>query len=102
MNDVLASFRGEWLKLRKRPATWVLGLVLVALLLTVSYGFSVLAVVVLSAGPPTRPGAQSALETLKPALYPARFLRTTLGAVSGIGYGNAIAVILGVLACGSE
>jgi ABC-2 type transport system permease protein len=102
MRDVLASFRGEWLKLRKRPATWVLGLVLAALLLTVSYGFSALAVVVLSGEPSTRPDVQAALQTLKPTLYPARFLRTTLGAFSGIGYANAIAVILGVLAWGSE
>jgi ABC-2 type transport system permease protein len=101
MNDVLAAFRGEWLKLYKRPATWVLGLVLVALLLVVTYGFVVLAVVVLG-GSPSRPAAQSTLHTLKPTLYPAHFLGTTLGAFSGIGYGNAIAVIVGVLAYGSE
>jgi ABC-type transport system involved in multi-copper enzyme maturation permease subunit len=101
MTDVLASFRGEWLKLCKRPATWVLGLVLVALLLVVTYGFVVLAVVVLG-GSPSRPGAQAALLTLKPTLYPAHFLGTALGAFSGIGYGNAIAVIVGVLAYGSE
>jgi ABC-2 type transport system permease protein len=101
MTDVLASFRGEWLKLYRRPATWVLGLVLVALLLVVTYGFVVLAVVVLG-GSPSRPGAPAALQPLKPTLYPAHFLGTTLGAFSGIGYGNAIAVIVGVLAYGSE
>src|SRR5205085_7568134 len=66
-----------------------------------TYGFSLLAVVVLS-GQPSRSVAPATLETLKATLYPARFLRTTLGAFSGIGYGNAIAVILGVLAYGSE
>jgi ABC-type transport system involved in multi-copper enzyme maturation permease subunit len=102
MNDVLASFRAEWLKLSRRPATWVLGLVLMALLLTLGYGFVFLLVVVLSGQPPNRPGVQSGLHTLKPQLYPAHFLQIALGAFSGIGYGSAIAVILGVLSYGSE
>lgn len=102
MSDVLSSFRGEWLKLSKRPATWVLGLILAALLLTVTYGVTVLVVMVLSGEPSSRPGVRSGLHTLKPMLYPAHFLQMTLAPFSGLGYGNAIAVILGALAYGSE
>jgi ABC-2 type transport system permease protein len=102
MNDVVASFRAEWLKLSKRPATWILGAVLAALLLALAYGFVFLLVVVLSGEPSGRPGVRTALLTLKPELYPAHFLQSTLGAFSGIGYGSAIAVIAGVLAYGSE
>lgn len=105
MNDLIASLRGEWLKLSRRPATWVLGLVLVALLLVLSYGFVVLAISVLSNQPAGRPNAgvsAAQIHTLKANVSPAHFLQTTLGAFSGIGYGSAIAVILGVLAYGSE
>src|SRR5437667_3047785 len=101
MNDIVASFRAEWLKLSKRPATWILGVVLAVLLLALAYGFVFLLVVVLSGEPPGRPGVRAALHTLKPELYPAHFLQSTLGAFSGIGYGSAIAVIAGVLAYGS-
>lgn len=105
MNDLLASVRGEWLKLSRRPATWVLGLVLVALLLVLSYGFVVLAISVLSNQPAGRPRAAvsaAQIHTLKANVGPAHFLLTTLGAFSGIGYGSAIVVILGVLTYGSE
>jgi ABC-type transport system involved in multi-copper enzyme maturation permease subunit len=104
MSDLWASFTAEWLKLWKRPSTWVLGVVLVALALTLSYGLVVLAVFLLGA----RPSATGRLpagtiDSIKAALYPERFLRTTLSAFSGaLGYGNAIALILGVLVTGSE
>lgn len=106
MTDVIASFNAEWLKLRKRPAMWILGLVLPALLLILSYGLVLLEVIVL--GHTRTPNAQShaaverALLALQPQLYPEHLVRSVLGAFTGIGYGNAIAVIVGVLAYGSE
>lgn len=102
MNDLLASFRAEWLKTSRRPAVWLLGLVLALLIVTLGYAFLVLLVAVLSHQPSNRPGVATGLHTLKLDLAPAHFLQTTLGAFSGIGYGSAIAVILGVLAAGSE
>jgi len=102
MNDLLASFRAEWLKMSRRPATWLLGLVLAVVLLTLGYAFLVLLVVVLSNEPSSRAGVAQGLHTLKLDLTPAHFPQTVLGAFSGIGYGSAIAVILGVLAAGSE
>ena len=104
MSDLWASFTAEWLKLWKRPATWVLGFVLVALVLTLSYGLVVLAVFLLGTRPPGNGRvAEGTINSIQPALYPSRFLRTTLnGFAGGLGYGNAIALILGVLAYGSE
>jgi ABC-type transport system involved in multi-copper enzyme maturation permease subunit len=102
MNDLLAAFRAEWLKLSRRPATWLLGLVLAVVLLTLGYAFLVVLVVVLGNQPPSRPGVPAGLRTLKLDLAPAHFPQSTLGAFSGLGYGSAIAVILGVLAVGSE
>jgi ABC-type transport system involved in multi-copper enzyme maturation permease subunit len=102
MNGLLASFRAEWLKTSRRPATWLLALVLAVVLLALGYAFLVLLIGVLGNEPSTQPGVATGLRTLKLDLAPAHFPQTALGAFSGIGYGSAIAVILGVLAAGSE
>jgi ABC-2 type transport system permease protein len=102
MSDLLASFRGEWLKMTRRPATWALGLTLVLVLLALGYALLVVLVVYLGSVPANRPGVQAGLHALKLDLAPLHFLQSTLSAFSGIGFGSAIAVILGVLAAGSE
>jgi ABC-2 type transport system permease protein len=102
MSDLVASLRGEWFKVTRRPATWALGLTLAVILLALGYALLVLLVVVLSNEPASRPGVQTGLHTLKTNLAPLHFLQSTLAAFSGIGFGSAIAVILGVLAVGSE
>jgi ABC-2 type transport system permease protein len=102
MNGLLASFRAEWLKTSRRPATWLLGLVLAVVLVALGYAFLVLLVAVLGNEPSTRPGVATGLHTLKLDVAPAHFLQTALGSFSGLGYGSAIAVILGVLSAGSE
>ena len=102
MSDLLASFRGEWLKVTRRPATWWLGGTLALVLLALGYGLLVILVVVLSNEPANRSGVQAGLHTLKMSLAPIHFLQSTLAGFSGIGFGSAIAVILGVLAVGSE
>jgi len=102
MSDLLDSFRSEWFKVTRRPATWALGLTLAVILLALGYALLVLLVVVLSNEPASRPGVQTGLHTLKMDLAPIQFLQRTLAAFSGIGFGSAIAVILGVLAIGSE
>lgn len=102
MSDLLASFRGEWFKVTRRPATWALGGTLAFVLLALGYALLVLLVVVLSNEPANRPGVTAGLHTLKMDLTPIHFLQRTLAGFSGIGFGSAIAVILGVLAVGSE
>jgi len=102
MSDLLASFRGEWLKMTRRPATWAMGLTLAVVLLALGYALLVLLVVVLGNQPADRPGVQTGIHTLKLDLAPAHFPQSTLMTFSGIGFGSAIAVILGVLAMGSE
>lgn len=93
--QLLASFLAESLKLRKRPAVWVLAAVQAALVLGLGYGFVLLAVVVLTKGNGTT--SQASLHQLRPQLYPSHFLRTTRNGFSGVGYGSAIAVILDAL-----
>jgi ABC-type transport system involved in multi-copper enzyme maturation permease subunit len=102
MSDLLASFRGEWFKVTRRPATWALVLTLALLLLALGYALLVVLVAVLDNEPAGRPGVQAGLHTLKMSLAPLHFLQSTLAGFSGIGFGSAIAVILGVLAVGSE
>jgi len=102
MSDLLASLRGEWLKMTRRPATWAMGLTLAVVLLALGYALLVLLVVVLGNQPADRPGVQTGIHTLKLDLAPAHFPQSTLMTFSGIGFGSAIAVILGVLAMGSE
>jgi ABC-2 type transport system permease protein len=104
ITDLIASFRAEWLKLWKRPGTWVLGVVLAGLLLAVSYGFVLLAVLLVThSSSPNAARLGANIQSLEQQLYPAGFLSTALSAFAGgFGYGNAIALILGALAYGSE
>ncbi|MGH7920372.1 MAG: ABC transporter permease subunit [Candidatus Dormibacteraceae bacterium] len=101
MSAIVGCFRGEWLRARKSPSTWVLGVVLVVLILVLIYGIEVLAISLASSGRSTGVSAAN-VATIKAALSPARFLRETLAAFSGVGYGNAIAIILGVLVFGGD
>lgn len=102
MSDLIASLRGEWLKITRRPATWMLGLALAVSLLALGYALLVVLLIVLGNEPPDRAGVQTGIHTLKLDVAPAHFLQTSLGVFSGLGFGSAIAVILGVLAFGSE
>lgn len=99
MNAVLWSFGAEWLKVRRRPAVWVLGVVLVLLAITFEYGFILLAVLTLPKTANLGPGVTT--ELLRSTLHPAQWVRQTLGSVSG-NLAGPVAVILGVLAYGSE
>jgi ABC-type transport system involved in multi-copper enzyme maturation permease subunit len=100
-----ASFSAELLKLRKRPATWVLALVWVAIVVLFGYLFTY---AFASAPPPEDLPAeaqaqQDALsEELVGALLPANLLENLF--VNGIysGLGSAVVLILGALAAGSE
>lgn len=96
---MIPAFAAEWLKLRKRPAVWVLGSIQVALVMILDYG--VLYLVLLTRPSNVSFGPGTTAETLRQVLYPAHFVQNVLGNFSG-GFGGAIALILGVLVIGSE
>jgi ABC-2 type transport system permease protein len=96
--DVLVSFAAEWFKVRKRPAVWVLGGVMVGLIASLDYILPLLALVSVPKG--TELGGGVTFESLRQLVYPAHFVQTTLRGLTSLG--NAVALILGVLACGSE
>lgn len=100
MRDAARSFAAEWLKLRRRPAVWVLGAILVALVLVVNYVFLFLLLLTTAAGTEIAPGMTAA--ALKQMLYPANFIRTALSNLSGGGLAGSLAMILGALTFGSE
>jgi ABC-type transport system involved in multi-copper enzyme maturation permease subunit len=101
MGAIVGCFRGECLRARKSTSTWVLGVVLMVLILVLIYGDVVLAVSVLSSKA-SAAVSPSTIASMKDAVAPSRFLRSTLGAFAGVGYGNAIAIILGVLVFGGD
>ncbi len=94
---MISSFRAELLKLRKRPAVWVLLLVLVVLVSVMGYFLSYLFYLTMAAGkvssdvPPSHYLDQ---------LLPSGLARTPVAFVT---YGDyAIGVVLGALVAGSE
>ena len=96
---MIGAFWAEWLKLRKRPGVWVIGALLVTLVVLLDYGLIFLIAL-------TRPsnadiGGGATVETLKQVLYPVNLVQNVLSNFTG-GAGGSIALILGVLAVGSE
>lgn len=89
-----ASFVVELQKMARRPATWTVGLGLVALVAIFGY----VLFYVFTAGVVGDPSARTS-ETL-PSFYPEYFPPTVLGALNGLG--GALALVLGALAVGSE
>jgi ABC-2 type transport system permease protein len=94
---VIASFRSEWLRLRRRPAVWLLAAGLLAILLLFTY---VLVWAIFTHPPRGLVTAGGTPERLKTTLYPADWPHTVLTDTTGLG--GAIAVVLGVLVSGSE
>lgn len=103
---MLGSFRAELLKLRKRPATWVLALVWVAVVMLFGY---VLTYSFVANAPPLPDDipeeAQAQQEDFAQAqldaLLPENVLENMFGG-GFFGIGAAIVLILGALAAGSE
>jgi ABC-type transport system involved in multi-copper enzyme maturation permease subunit len=96
---VTAAFAAEWLKLRKRPAVWVLGIVQLALVVLLDY--AVLFLILLTRPSTVSFGPGQTAESLRQILYPEHFVTNVLNNFSG-GFGGAISLILGVLVVGSE
>jgi ABC-2 type transport system permease protein len=97
-NSLLGAIAGESLKMLRRPAVYVLGIILLAILVLLSYLFGWL---ILSHPPPRTtfpPGVTPA--ELKKAFYPPNMVRQALSNASVLG--GVLALILGVLTVGSE
>ena len=103
---MLASFRAELLKLRKRPATWILALVWVAVVLLFGY---LLAYSFVANAPPPPDDAPKEVQAQQQdfndaqveALLPENLLKQMFGG-GYFGIGGAIMLILGALVAGSE
>lgn len=94
---MIASFSAELLKLRKRPAVWVLGVLLLAVLVTFGYLLSYL---ILTFPPPGLATSGVTPAELKRSLYPENLLPNVLSMVNGLG--GTLVLILGALSVGSE
>ena len=97
-NGTLSSLRAELLKLRKRPAVWVLALVWVAVMALFGYGLTY----AIFANPPEGavPPGTDPQEALR-SLLPQNLLSNVLLGFSSTG-GGPIALILGAMAMGGE
>ncbi|MGF1470594.1 MAG: ABC transporter permease [Rubrobacteraceae bacterium] len=89
------SFAAELKKSSRRPASWVIGFILVALITIFSYLLSYLFVVGVEGGNPP-PESEEFLYIL----YPENFLSSMLQQF--ISFGTALALVLGALSVGSE
>ncbi len=100
--DVWAAFRAELLKLRKRPATWVLlGLLLFSVVFFdyfIPFGVYLRVSAEVQAG--VSVAAQVPLTLQLAALLPHQVIRAVMSTV--IGNGSVIALVLGALMAGSE
>lgn len=94
---MIASVRVELYKLRRRPATWVLGLILVGLLLL---GYILIWHFI--SNPPRGARFERGFDkaVALQAVYPGSFIRTGFSTVGSLG--GALCMLLGVLATGSE
>ncbi len=94
---MVASFSAEVLKLRKRPATWVLGLIFAVVVILFGYLFNYLFAV--NAPEETAPPPEI-VEASRQFLLPESFVVNAL--INFASFGSALTLILGALAVGSE
>ncbi len=99
---MVSSFRAEFLKLRKRPATWVLVLVWATLVILFGYLLTYSFVSAPEDAPREQRAQQEAFnEELLTTLMPENLLENLFGNGT-FAIGGAIVLILGSLAAGSE
>ncbi|MDQ6900062.1 MAG: ABC transporter permease subunit [Candidatus Dormibacteraeota bacterium] len=92
------ALRSEWLKLWKRPAVWILLAILITLLVLLLYVVGWLSTRSLSGSVNLGPGVTKS--DLLRTYYPPNFHRQLLSLSSSLG--EVMALLLGVLAVGSE
>jgi ABC-type transport system involved in multi-copper enzyme maturation permease subunit len=95
---MIASFIAEWLKFRKRPANWVLALLLVATLLVFTYILSYVIFTHPPRGFNTEGGPPPSV--LKRLAFPENLVASVLNDLGGLGI--AIVLIMGALSAGNE
>ena len=96
---MVGSFLAEVLKLRKRPAVWVLGGLWIVVVVLFLYLLPALifAVIIADAPPEAGPGLEEQFSTLTPGNLSPYLLQFLFP-----GLGTSVAIILGSLAAGSE
>ena len=97
---MIGSFRAEWLKMRKRPAVWVLFSVLLVALVLLGYVLSWFIFTHPPQGFAQGLPAGAKPSDFKVVLYPQHVIQNALS--GGAQIGGAICLILGVLMAGSE
>lgn len=99
---VAGSYRAEWLKLIRRPAIWVLGILLCFGIVTIGYVLIGVAIVILerSATEADRAIPGGAAQSLRDGLLPGVMVSQVLPLLSTLG--GPIGLILGALTIGGE
>ena len=97
---MVASFSFELLKLRKRPSTWVLGVILILMVLFFDYYQFYSSIVSLEKGGDDPTGQITNVREFKEYLLPGSVTVNVAGLLSF--FGGPIALILGTLAVGGE
>ena len=97
---MFAAFRGELFKVVRRPGVWVLVIVLLVLAILIGYAITWLIYTFPPKGASQGLPAGTTLSDFKVTLYPANFVRETLGQWGVLG--GVFALIVGVLLQGSE
>jgi ABC-type transport system involved in multi-copper enzyme maturation permease subunit len=97
---MLAAFRGELYKVVRRPGVWVLVIVLLVLAILIGYAITWLIYTFPPKGASQGLPEGTTLSDFKVTLYPANFVRETLGQWGVLG--GVFALIVGVLVQGSE
>lgn len=95
---MIHSFKAEWRKLRQRPAVWVLGGMMLALLVLFGYAFNWIQLSFPSKN--FHPDGGLTIAQLKTTLYPVNFVKNSLQGVAIVG--SILTLIMGALAVGSE
>jgi ABC-2 type transport system permease protein len=95
-----SAFRGELFKFRRRPAVWVLVILLLALAVVLGYGITYLLDTFGSSASSQGLPKGTTLADFKVALYPENFIKDTFATWGSLG--GVFALILGVLVQGSE
>jgi ABC-type transport system involved in multi-copper enzyme maturation permease subunit len=95
---VIASFRAEWRKLRRRPAVLVMAGLLLLVVVALGYGLPYLSYTHAGQGFRSDVGLSAAQQLT--GLYPSVLIQHGLGGIEGVGL--ALALIFGALLAGSE
>lgn len=99
---VVGSYRAEWLKLTRRPAIWILGILLCLGILTLGYILVGMAIVIIerSATSPESGVPGGAAQRLREGLLPGVMVSQVIPLLSTLG--GPIGMILGALTIGGE